>query len=180
MIAGLLPSAMTPPRACGRLIASQPAAAVFRGHSAEMFALTFRPDGRQLATGSEDRTARIWSVDAPERRPVVLPEHSNVVTALAFSNDGAGWAASSDKTARLWHTQLGDLIDLACATVGRNLSMEERISSSSSTGDRGGQIFSKPRTMLRTGSRPCERGRIRSSKRPRRPRSQSGRRQRVD
>ena len=47
----------------GRLLRS------LRGHTADIRALVFTPDGRTLASGSEDRTIRLWEPEKPGSRP---------------------------------------------------------------------------------------------------------------
>ena len=55
-----------------------------------------------MVTGSDDGTARVW--DARTGKPVTEPlEHRALVTAAAFSPDGAHLVtASGDGTARIW------------------------------------------------------------------------------
>ena len=80
------------------------------GHSDDIRAIAFSPDGALLATGSVDRTARLW--DAATGAPfAVLDGHSNGVTAVVFSPDGKRVATASggsfDSTARLWNVVRG-------------------------------------------------------------------------
>jgi WD40 repeat protein len=55
-----------------------------------------------------------------------LQGHEGAITTLAFSVD-SHWLAtgSSDRTVRLWPVSQDELIRLACASAGRNLSQQE-------------------------------------------------------
>jgi hypothetical protein len=65
-------------------------------------AVAFSPDGRQIASGSEDTTVRVWDAATGQHRKT-LTGHSELVTAVAFSPDGRQIASGSwDETVRVW------------------------------------------------------------------------------
>src|SRR5262249_53770311 len=75
------------------------------GHSDSVWAVAFSPNGRTLATGSVDHTAKLWDVSDPAHptATATITGHSEPVRALAFSPNGRTLAtASLDHTAKLW------------------------------------------------------------------------------
>jgi WD40 repeat protein len=103
---------------------TDPAKHSFRlpGHQGRVFLVLFNPDGRLLASLSEDHTIRLWDPARPVARPGILRD-SNGFDSMVFSPDGRWLAtASNDGAVKLWRLQLDDLIELACSLAGRNLS----------------------------------------------------------
>ena len=77
------------------------------GHNGSVHALARSPDGKTLASGSFDRTARLWDVETGTSKRI-LSGHQKTVTAVAFSPDGRWLATTSeDFTARLWDLDAG-------------------------------------------------------------------------
>jgi WD40 repeat protein len=77
---------------------------VLRGHTDEVFAVAFHPDGTRLASAGRDQAIWLWDL---ARGEVVarLPGHASYVWSLAFSPDGTTLASGSgDFTVRLWDT----------------------------------------------------------------------------
>jgi WD40 repeat protein len=70
--------------------------------------LALRPDGKELALGTDDNRVQLWEIgkDAPR---LTLKGHRKAVWALAYSPDGkAVLSASLDGTARLWDAATGE------------------------------------------------------------------------
>jgi hypothetical protein len=78
-----------------------------RGHAREVNSVAWSPDGRRLATGSSDCTAKMWDV-AGGRDPLNLQGHTGVVRSVAWSPDGARLATGSDDgTTKVWEVTGG-------------------------------------------------------------------------
>jgi WD40 repeat protein len=84
--------------------ANQP---ILQGHTSYVYPVAHSPDGRWIASGSWDKTIRIW--DARTRTLSVRLDHESNVRALAFSPDSS-WLVSgcdSDDQLQIWEVATG-------------------------------------------------------------------------
>lgn len=79
-------------------------------HSGEINSVDFSQDGKTLATGSFDKTIKLWDIDNGELLRTFIG-HTNWVTCVTFSPDGKNLAsASEDFTIKIWDSESGKLI----------------------------------------------------------------------
>jgi WD40 repeat protein len=67
-----------------------------------VWSVVYSPDGRYLASGSWDKTIKIWEV-ATGKELRTLTGHSQTVFSVVYSPDGRYLASgSADKTIKIW------------------------------------------------------------------------------
>src|SRR5436305_582990 len=82
----------------------------FTGHEQDIYSLDFASNGRHIASGSGDRTVRVWDIDAGQQVLTLTIEDG--VTTVAISPDGQYVAAGSlDKSVRVWDVAAGHLVE---------------------------------------------------------------------
>ncbi|MGH9855001.1 MAG: WD40 repeat domain-containing protein, partial [Blastocatellia bacterium] len=106
---------------------ARPELALQLGHGGAVNDIAFSPDGKTLASGSDDETIRLWDAQTGELKRT-LSGQGEEVTAIAFSPDGKMIASASGdliwllpdlsrtvkrkpvSEVKLWETETGKLV----------------------------------------------------------------------
>ncbi|SPO01196.1 uncharacterized protein DNG_03943 [Cephalotrichum gorgonifer] len=84
-----------------------PCMQTLEGHSRPVESVAFSPDGRQIASGSFDRTIKVWDRKSGACTQT-LKGHGHWVHSVAFSPDGRQIASGSyDRTIKVWDCKSG-------------------------------------------------------------------------
>ncbi|RYP29509.1 hypothetical protein DL767_006699 [Monosporascus sp. MG133] len=79
----------------------------FEGHGGSVYSVAFSPDGSRLASGSYDRTVKVWDA-ATGACLSTLEGHGGEVNSVAFSPNGSRLASGSyDGTVKVWDAATG-------------------------------------------------------------------------
>ena len=82
----------------------------FTGHEQDIYSLDFARNGKHIASGSGDRTVRVWDLESG--REILNLVIEDGVTTVAMSPNGDFVAAGSlDKSVRVWDTRTGMLVE---------------------------------------------------------------------
>jgi WD40 repeat protein len=107
------PTALAARALTAALVASR-VRVVLDGHNDWVLGVAWSPDGRRLATASNDCTARIWDARNGSEC-AVLHGHEDWVRGLTWSPDGRRLGtASMDRTARIWDADTGRELAMLC------------------------------------------------------------------
>lgn len=81
-----------------------------KGHDQSVLCLALHPDSTLLATGSRDKSIKLWNLNNTREIRNLLG-HTASVRSIAFSPDGKTLAScANDETFRLWNIQTGETL----------------------------------------------------------------------
>ncbi|NWJ95119.1 MAG: hypothetical protein HXX20_04985, partial [Chloroflexi bacterium] len=85
--------------------------ATLTGHSDTVISVAYSPDGKTLASGSDDNSIKLWETSTGKLLNT-LTGHSSYVWSVAYSPDGKTLASGSyDKSIKVWEVSTGKLLN---------------------------------------------------------------------
>jgi WD40 repeat protein len=91
----------------GAVRAAEEPLATLAGHKAAVQSMAYSPNGKTLASGSADKTIKLWDVSTG-KEITNLQAHADGINSLVYSPDGKTLVSgSADKTIKLWDAATG-------------------------------------------------------------------------
>ncbi|QRV87012.1 WD40 repeat protein [Ceratobasidium sp. AG-Ba] len=98
-------------QAANSIIDYQPRKKQLTGHTTRVWSVAYSPDGAYIASGSQDKTIRMWDAHTGQQVGHPLTGHTYQVNSVAYSPDGAYIASGShDDTIRMWDAHTGQQV----------------------------------------------------------------------
>ncbi|CAE6462422.1 unnamed protein product [Rhizoctonia solani] len=107
----------------------------YQGHTSNVNSVSFSPNGIYVASGSDDKTVRVWDVRTGRQVDEPFSQHTHWVYSVAFSPCGRRIASGSgDNTVILWSLSDSDSdvdhdsrveIEKAMDTIGEPMSIQD-------------------------------------------------------
>jgi WD40 repeat protein len=93
-------------------IATGQCVSVLEGHTDDVMAVAFHPNGRELASASYDKSVRVWNLDAELQPspPRVLKAGSDWLFSVTYSPGGDELLAAAGDGLRSWDRESGRLL----------------------------------------------------------------------
>ncbi len=133
--------------------------AVLHGHADVVQSLSYSTDGKRLASGSGDKTVRVWDLAGGESATctAVLRGHARGVYGVAWRPGASGHVAScsGDRTVRVWGPVLstaGEGEGAGMVAAGAGVRVEKRVSQRGSLAQRVSDAGVSVRRLLTGGS----------------------------